>query len=159
MNEEEKDVAETSPEQPVQPVEAVVDTTPVAETEPVAPVEAVVPEAPVEEKPVEPVVEVEPEPVEEPVVNARLDGLRCPTCRDIKSDAQLMKEPLDYRKNADGSVTPTRYSVFCSLCQAFLCIYDPMAQQELRDMLEDRNRKEMHKVKTRKKAHETQSEA
>lgn len=89
-----------------------------------------------------------PAPIAAPIVvvpatsnEPKFDGMRCATCREVKTDAQLMKQPIDYKKNADGSVstTPARYSIFCGTCQKFLGIYDPVAQNELNTMLKNRN--------------------
>lgn len=75
----------------------------------------------------------------------KFEGLRCSTCRVIKTDEELMKQPLDYKKNDDGSVTPVRYSIFCATCQMFLCIYDPLASKELKDIIDTRNQIETRK--------------
>ncbi len=77
--------------------------------------------------------------------DVKFEGLRCSTCRVVKTDDQLMKQPLDYKKNSDGSVTPIRYSIFCSTCQMFLCIYDPLAAEELKDIIDTRNQLEARK--------------
>lgn len=79
-------------------------------------------------------------PVEVPT-DAKLDGIRCSTCRVIKKDSELMKQPLGYKTNPDGSVelSLARYSIFCGTCQKFLGIYDPVAQNELDTMLRNRN--------------------
>lgn len=82
-----------------------------------------------------------PPAVNEPI---KFENLYCSTCRSRKTDAELMKTPIDYRVNADGSSAsiPERYSLFCGTCQKFLGIYDPKAQQELADMTKTRMEKE-----------------
>jgi hypothetical protein len=93
--------------------------------------------------------EAPPAPVAVPVtdvvidtsVSPRFDGIRCATCREVKKDEQLMKQPIEYKHNQDGSVsfTGARFSIFCGTCQKFLGIYDPVAQHELSEMLRKRN--------------------
>lgn len=64
------------------------------------------------------------------------DNLYCSTCQARKSDSELMKTPIDYIVNTDGSSVPVpeRYSLFCGKCQQFLGIYDPQVQNELAEM-------------------------
>lgn len=64
------------------------------------------------------------------------DNLYCSTCQTRKSDSELMKTPIDYIVNTDGSSVPVpeRYSLFCGKCQQFLGIYDPQVQHELAEM-------------------------
>lgn len=97
-----------------------------AQIEKVEPTPAAVTAAPVV---VAPVVESTP----------KFEGLRCATCREVKQDSQLMKQPIDYKKDADGNTIPSRFSIFCGICQKFLGIYDPVAAKELNTMLARRN--------------------
>lgn len=99
-------------------------------------------EAVSEKRETAPVVSVAvPAPVVVATTAPRFDGIRCSTCREVKTDEQLMKQPIEYKQNADGSVSVTdaRYSIFCGTCQKFLGIYDPVAQNELNTMLKNRN--------------------
>lgn len=72
------------------------------------------------------------------------DNLYCSTCRVRLLDSQLMKTPIDYEINADGSSSPIpeRYSLFCGTCQKFLGIHDPKAQHELAEMTRIRQENE-----------------
>lgn len=77
-------------------------------------------------------------------VSVVFDNLYCATCKTRKTDAELMKNPIDYRVDADGASIPTteRYSLFCAACQNFLGIYDPKSQHELSEMTRIREQNE-----------------
>ena len=57
----------------------------------------------------------------------------CVNCRADKTVDEVNKEPLDFERNEDGSLStkPGRYSVFCKQCQYFMRIIDPVATAEL----------------------------
>ncbi len=75
-----------------------------------------------------------------PKVAVTFDNLYCSTCQTRKSDSELMKTPIDYVVNTDGSSAPVpeRYSLFCGKCQKFLGIHDPQVQKELAEMTKTR---------------------
>ena len=82
-----------------------------------------------------------PTSIEITTVGVNFDNVfYCSTCRLRLSDSQLMKTPIDYEINKDGSssTVPERYSLFCGTCQKFLGIHDPKAQKELNDMTSQR---------------------
>lgn len=77
-------------------------------------------------------------------VNVVFDNLYCATCKTRKTDAELMKTPIDYRVDEHGASIPTteRYSLFCATCQNFLGIYDPKSHHELSEMTRIREQNE-----------------
>lgn len=83
-----------------------------------------------------PKVEVPVAPVEQPTVAVPERAYYCANCRVRKPEKECTLSPLDFRKNADGTVEkiPARYSVFCNVCQKFLAVVDKDAYDELQRM-------------------------
>lgn len=93
---------------------------------------------PVESRPKAEIKKVEPSfaPVEQPTVVVPDREYYCATCKVRKPEKECTISPLDFKKNADGTVEKmlSRYSVFCNVCQKFLAIVDKDAYDELQRM-------------------------
>lgn len=87
-------------------------------------------------------IENQDKPFSKKPVEVILDHIYCPTCKERKLDSQLLKQPLDYRKQEDGSAKTdaTRYTVFCAKCQTMLTIIDPEAAAALDKILKNKPR-------------------
>ena len=57
----------------------------------------------------------------------------CSNCRETWEVSQVRKDPLDYGRQADGTLTSPgdhgRFSVFCKKCMKFLMIVDPSTKE------------------------------
>lgn len=58
----------------------------------------------------------------------------CSNCRETWELHQVRKDPLDYGRQTDGTLTDPgvhgRFSVFCKKCMKFLMIIDPSTQEK-----------------------------
>jgi hypothetical protein len=89
-----------------------------------------------EEKPVE-----QSSPVEEAPKELEIEKQNCPTCKVRKLDADLIKQPLGWKKDADGNIKGDiiRCTVFCKQCQTVLTVIDPDAAKELNKIKKERS--------------------
>lgn len=61
----------------------------------------------------------------------------CNNCRLELTEDRVVKTPIDYARNEDGSMskTATRFSVFCKNCMKFVTLIDRDAAKMLQDMI------------------------
>jgi hypothetical protein len=61
----------------------------------------------------------------------------CKNCRRHFDGKDVRKEPIDYLRNHDGSLSKaaSRFSVFCKVCALFLRVIDNDAQKMLSEMI------------------------
>lgn len=61
----------------------------------------------------------------------------CNNCRLELTEEKVTKQPIDYLKAEDGTMTryASRFSVFCKGCMKFITVIDKDAQKMLQDMI------------------------
>ena len=61
----------------------------------------------------------------------------CNNCRLELTEEKVVKQPIEYIKNEDGSFgkTATRFSVFCKQCMKFVTLIDADAAKMLQNMI------------------------
>jgi hypothetical protein len=95
------------------------------------------------EVPPEPIVEAQDAPkIDQPATESVVtpppeETFYCSNCRLHLKDEQIVKQPIDYQRNEDGSLSKaaSRFSVFCKNCYKFLRILDRDAQKLLNEMV------------------------
>lgn len=61
----------------------------------------------------------------------------CNNCRLELTEDKVVKQPIEYVKTEDGSLskTATRFSVFCKSCMKFITLIDQAAAEMLQSMI------------------------
>jgi hypothetical protein len=61
----------------------------------------------------------------------------CNNCRLELTEERVVKTPIDWTRNEDGTISRTanRFSVFCKQCMKFVCVIDKMAAEMLQNMI------------------------
>ena len=61
----------------------------------------------------------------------------CNNCRLELTEAKVVKTPISYLTNEDGSMSKTasRFSVFCKNCMKFITLIDQDAAKMLQEMI------------------------
>jgi hypothetical protein len=61
----------------------------------------------------------------------------CNNCRTEMTEERVVKTPIDYLRNEDGSLSKaaSRFSIFCKQCMKFITILDRDAQKLLQEMI------------------------
>jgi len=75
----------------------------------------------------------------EEVIEPKKDVIygHCNNCRLELTEDRVVKQPIEYLKNEDGSFskTATRFSVFCKNCMKFITLIDKDAAKMLQEMI------------------------